>query len=102
MLLLLGIDSDDRTTFEDEKTIGKVSALLLADAGSAASNPPEWIAALQPQVALISASPADLQDLPAPETLALLQGYTVLRTDRDGWIELTTDGQQMWVKVERK
>jgi beta-lactamase superfamily II metal-dependent hydrolase len=51
-------------------------------------------------VALISVSPADLQDLPSPETLALLQGYTVLRTDRNGWIELSTDGVQMWVEVE--
>jgi predicted membrane metal-binding protein len=30
-----------------------------------------------------------------------LQGYTVLRTDRNGWIELTTDGERMWVEVER-
>jgi hypothetical protein len=29
--------------------------------------------------------------------LELLQGYTVLRTDRNGWIELSTDGEQMWV-----
>ena len=25
-----------------------------------------------------------------------------LRTDQNGWIEVTTDGKQMWVKVERK
>jgi hypothetical protein len=31
----------------------------------------------------------------------VMQCYTVLRTDRNGWIELTTDGQQMWVEVER-
>jgi hypothetical protein len=28
--------------------------------------------------------------------------YILLRTDRDGWIELATDGEQMWVQVERK
>jgi len=27
--------------------------------------------------------------------------FTLLRTDRDGWIELITDGEQMWVEVER-
>lgn len=25
----------------------------------------------------------------------------LLRSDRDGWIELTTDGERMWVEVER-
>jgi beta-lactamase superfamily II metal-dependent hydrolase len=68
----------------------------------APSNPPEWIANLQPQVVLISVSPYEKQDLPSPETLELLQGYTLLRTDRNGWIELVTDGEQMWVEVERK
>ena len=28
--------------------------------------------------------------------LELLQGYTDLRTDRDGWIELSMDGEQMY------
>jgi len=57
---------------------------------------------LRPQVVLISVSAADKEGLPSPETLELLQGYTVLRTDRNGWIELSTDGKQMWVEVERK
>jgi beta-lactamase superfamily II metal-dependent hydrolase len=51
---------------------------------------------------LLSVSAADREGLPSPETLDLQQGYTLLRTDRNGWIELTTDGEQMWVDVERK
>jgi len=39
------------------------------------------------------------QDLPSPETLEAVEGYTLLRTDLNGWIELTTDGEQMWVQV---
>jgi len=53
-------------------------------------------------VVLISVFPADKEGLLSPETLDLLQGYTVLRTDRNGWIELTTDGEQMWVEVENR
>jgi len=34
--------------------------------------------------------------------LEAIKGYTLLRTDRNGWIELTTDGEQMWVEVERR
>lgn len=40
--------------------------------------------------------------LPFHETLEAVKGYTLLRTDRNGWIELTTDGDQMWVEVGRK
>ena len=51
---------------------------------------------------LIGVSAADEEGLPSPETLELLQGYRVLRTDRNGWIELTTDGENMWVEAERR
>jgi competence protein ComEC len=102
LLLPLGANLDDLEALEYGKTIGTVSALLLADSGYTPSNPPEWFDALRPQVVLISVSAADKEGLPSPETLELLQGYTVLRTDRNGWIELTTDGEQMWVEVERK
>ena len=27
---------------------------------------------------------------------------TLLRTDRNGWITLSTDGTQLWVDVEKK
>lgn len=56
---------------------------------------------LQLQVVLVSVSAADLQDLHSPKTLEALQGYTALRTDRNGWIELTTDGETMWAEVAR-
>ncbi len=46
--------------------------------------------------------PGAYRPLPSPETLARLSGYTVLRTDQHGWIELTTDGEQLWVAVEKK
>jgi hypothetical protein len=102
LLLTLGTNFDDLDTLVFGQSIGNVSALLLADSGYAPINPPEWIGNLRPQVVLISVSTADKEGLPSPETLDLLQCYTVLRTDRNGWIELTTDGEQMWVEVERK
>jgi competence protein ComEC len=77
-----------------------VTALLLADGGALDLNPPEWIERLRPQVVLLSAAADDAA--PDPEVQAALQGYTLLPTDRNGWIELTTDGVQMWVEVERR
>jgi beta-lactamase superfamily II metal-dependent hydrolase len=87
---------------ENGKQVGRVSGLLLTDSGFAPLNTPEWIANLQPQVVVLSVSPKDATGLPSPETLEAVEGYTLLRTDRNGWIELTTDGEQMWVEVERK
>jgi hypothetical protein len=31
-----------------------------------------------------------------------VDGYTLLRTDRNGWIQLSTDGEQLWIEVERQ
>ncbi len=28
-----------------------------------------------------------------------IEGYFLLRTDQNGWIEVTTDGEQMWVEA---
>jgi beta-lactamase superfamily II metal-dependent hydrolase len=66
---------------------------------SSALNPLEWMEKLRPQVALLSLAPGEQ---PAPEVIEALDGYTLLRTDRDGWIHLTTDGEQMWVEVENR
>lgn len=79
-----------------------VSILLLAEGGYAPANPPEWVRALQPQVVLLSVTAGDRRGRPDPETLSAVEGYTLLRTDRNGWIHLSTDGKQMWVEVERR
>jgi beta-lactamase superfamily II metal-dependent hydrolase len=40
--------------------------------------------------------------MPDSEVLESVKGYDLLRTDKNGWVEITTDGQQMWVNVERE
>ena len=80
---------------------GPVSALLLPEGGYAPLNPPEWLSGLDPQLVIISVSAGDYREIPSPETLDALDGYPVLRTDRHGWIELVTDGQEMWVTSAR-
>jgi beta-lactamase superfamily II metal-dependent hydrolase len=51
---------------------------------------------------LLSVAAGNPRNLPDAETLESVDGYTLLRTDQNGWIELSTDGEQMWVEVERK
>jgi competence protein ComEC len=101
-LLPLGADFDDLAALRNGKAVGRVSALLLNGNGKAALNPPAWIANLQPQVVLLSVAAQDAQGLPSQEPLDALQGYTLLRTDLNGWVELSTDGKQVWVEVKKK
>jgi len=102
LLLPMGMDFSALESLQGASALRDVSALMLAESGYAPLNPPEFISFLHPQLALLSVAPADRTGIPSPETLEALQGYTLLRTDQNGWIELTTDGKQMWVEVERK
>jgi hypothetical protein len=51
---------------------------------------------------LLSVDAGDHEGLPSPETLEAIEGYSLLRTDQNGWIELSTDGEQLWVEAEVK
>jgi beta-lactamase superfamily II metal-dependent hydrolase len=51
---------------------------------------------------VLSVDAADENGMPDSEVLEALDGFSLLRTDENGWIEITTDGTQMWVNVERQ
>jgi len=51
---------------------------------------------------LLSVSTQNRLQAPGVESLAALHGYTVLRSDQNGWVEVTTDGKQMWVETEKR
>lgn len=101
-LLPIGMSFEALDALKNGATVGPVNVLLLADSGYAASNPPEWIINLNPELVLLSVSAADENGLPDSDVLDEVKGYELLRTDQNGWIEITTDGKQMWVNVERK
>ena len=79
-----------------------ISAVLLAESGYAPLNPPKRIGYLHPQLVILRVAPADKTGLLSPETWEALEGYNLLRTDKNGWIEIIMDGTQLWVEVERK
>ena len=70
-LLPLGMDETMLADLLNDPEIGQVTALLLAEGGAAALNPPEWIEKLRPQVVLLSAGGGDQSD---PEVMAALEG----------------------------
>ena len=64
--------------------------------GSKNSTIPEFLAAVRPQVGIISVGEANPYGHPSPELLERLQGagVRILRTDRDGAVHVLTDGQR--------
>jgi beta-lactamase superfamily II metal-dependent hydrolase len=101
-LLPLGLNFDTLAELKNGQAVGPVTVLLLADSGYAPSNTSAWLAALQPQLAILSVTAGDPNGLPDQSVLDALAGITLLRTDRNGWIEVSTDGVGMWVDVQRK
>jgi competence protein ComEC len=101
-LLPVGLDERLLKDLLVDPNLDQVNALLLAGNGAPQLNPPEWIAKLRPNIVLLSVDAADSKNQPDPATLQSLQGYSLLRTDLNGWIEVSTDGEQMWVEAERR
>jgi competence protein ComEC len=100
-LLPMGLDEGTLESLEFGNTIGKVDVLLLADAGYAPSNPVDIFENLNPQLVVLSVAAGDPNGLPSQDVLDALDGYSLLRTDRSGWIDVSTDGTEMRVTVER-
>jgi competence protein ComEC len=81
--------------------LSEVTVLLLPDGGFAGVNSAGWLETLKPQLALASVEAGNRRGLPSPIVLDALAGTTVLRTDVNGWIHISTDGERMWTEVER-
>jgi competence protein ComEC len=101
-LLPVGMNFNALEELNYGKDIKTVSLLLIADSGYAPINPPEWITNLSPQLIVLSVAAGDKDGLPHKGTLEAVEDYPVLRTDQNGWIEVTTDGAEMWVEVRKQ
>jgi competence protein ComEC len=71
--------------------------------GSKTSSSDSFLAAVNPQIVVISVGGDNRFGHPAPEVLAryAAHGLTVLRTDEHGTVEFSTDGRQLWVETDR-
>ena len=101
-LLPVGINFSVEEELRYGEDIKTTSLLLIADSGYSPINPPEWITNLNPQLVILSVAAGDPDGLPQKGTLEAVEDYPLLRTDYNGWIEVTTDGTEMWVEVEKK
>ncbi len=82
------------------------SVLKVAHHGSDTSTQPEFLSVVNPQLVVISVGEANRFAHPSPEVIARLQDRLspekIYRTDQNGTIEFITDGQRLWVRVEKK
>ena len=101
-LLPIGANLDTLKNLGEGVGIGPLDVLSLSQSGYAPLAPADWIQNLNPRLAVISVGAADINNRPDKTTLEALGGRSILRTDRNGWIDVSTDGNQMWVNVERK
>jgi beta-lactamase superfamily II metal-dependent hydrolase len=70
--------------------------------GSEESISKAFIDAVQPLGVMVSVGAGNARDDPQPESLALLEGITILRTGEHGSIHLATGGVQLWVEAGRQ
>jgi competence protein ComEC len=91
------------TTLVARGTAPDVDVLKVGHHGSTSSSTPAFLAALRPEVAVISSGEDNEYGHPAPETLATLAaqpGMTVYRTDLEGDVEVETDGRTLRVRTD--
>jgi len=101
-LLPIGENFDTLDNLQNGRRVGPVTVLLLSQSGYAPLTPPEWIRNLNPGLVVIDVTAGDQNGLPDRDTLDAISGYSVLRTDRNGWVDVITDGRQMWTATQIK
>jgi competence protein ComEC len=81
--------------------VGPVDVLKVGHHGSRSATSDAWLTELAPRDAVISVGRRNRYGHPAPEVVARLaaHGVRTLRTDRDGTITLSTDGQRAHIQV---
>ena len=79
----------------------RADVLKIGHHGSKNSTTPEFLAAVQPRVGIISAGEDNPYGHPSPELLERLEnaGIRILRTDRNGAVQVMTDGRQLEISV---
>jgi competence protein ComEC len=100
-ILLPGDLSPEEEAILTQTTPGLHAAVLHAPRGGHHSGTTETLLeAVGPDIVVISASGSDAPD---PETVERIEGAgaTIYRTDENGTIRLTTDGEQVWVRTAR-
>lgn len=97
-LLPLGLDFDQMEGLNFGNELGPVDLLMLADSGYLPVNPPEWIANLSPSFVWMPSNDEPFNQ----EMLDALGSIPTFQIAQNGWLQITTDGEQVWLEVARR
>lgn len=91
--------SENTMLAENAESTLHADVLKVGHHGSKNSTMPEFLAAVHPRIAVISAGEDNPYGHPNPELLERLEatGVRILRTDRDGAVHILTDGKGLEV-----
>jgi competence protein ComEC len=91
------IDKRDERILQQKSAELKSAILKVPRHGSAMSSTPEFVTAVQPRLAVVSAGARNAGGLPREEIVARYReiGAELFRTDQDGAIVIETDGQRI-------
>ncbi|MGE0227403.1 MAG: DNA internalization-related competence protein ComEC/Rec2 [Dehalococcoidia bacterium] len=98
ILLPADIESDGEQWLVRSGLDLRADALVVPHHGSATSSGPDFVAAVDPAVAIISVGASNPFGHPSATVLARYLSAAVLRTDEDGDITLTSDGTTLWFR----
>jgi len=104
---LLTADTMWETEFELIARRANLSSTVLkvAHHGSNTSTTPQFLAVVDPRLAVISVGEDNLYGHPSDDVIARLSqrigSENIYRTDEHGTIEFITDGERLWVKTEK-
>ncbi len=101
-LLPIGMDIEMREVLEKNPRLRSISVFSLPNSGYPALVSQTWLQQLAPELVILSVAADDPYGNPTPEVLEILRPYSMLRTDLAGWIEISTDGEKMWVFSEQE
>jgi len=99
-LLTGDLEAEGEQGLLDARVNLSAAVLKVAHHGSAHSTTPGLLAAVRPVISIISVGENDF-DHPAPSTLSRLDGTILYRTDQQGDIIFSTDGERLWITTER-
>jgi competence protein ComEC len=103
VLLTGDIEAEAERALVATGQVGPVTVLKVPHHGARGSLDPDFLLRVRPQIAVISAGPANPYGHPADETLEAyrLLESRLLRTDRDGAVLLRTDGRRVELETAR-
>ena len=104
ILMAADIEAEAEARMTRSGAILASNVLKVAHHGSQTSSTMGFLTAVDPDVAVISVGAGNQYGHPAQGVLARLEefvgGENIFRTDRDGSIELITDGKELWVRTD--